>query len=1059
LFTAFAAWTRDKSRSLATHLVAFGSLDADDRAAVDALANRHLKKYGGKIDRSLAVLSVGRSTQESLARIGGLDVEASLGHVGSARPPARFGTDDPERTGTYSVGSATSDGQRFRIVRPHARGGLGAVFVALDSELDREVALKQILDDRADDAPSRFRFLVEAQITGGLEHPGIVPVYGLGAYSDGRPYYAMRFIRGDSLKEAIEHFHSLSKAAPAGSRDLALRKLLRRFTDVCNAIDYAHSRGVIHRDLKPANIILGKHGETLVVDWGLAKPMGRVEPGADSGERLLMPSSASGSSETLPGSAMGTPAYMSPEQALGDLERLGPRSDVYSLGATLYCLLTGKAPFDGDVFDVIHRVQKGDFPGPRQLDLLIDPALEAICKKAMATKVEERYATCRALADDVDRWMADEPMTAWDEPFARRARRWAKRHRTGVTGAAIAVLAGAVGLAAVLAVQTQANSRLQQANLSLADANNLVTRTNADLKSANDRERERFGLAMEAIKLFHGQVGDDLILKADQFKPLRDKLLRGAADFYGKLEGLLRDQPDRASREAMGNAYFELGELTSNIGDKPAALAVHRKGLAVRRELAARVGATDMARGDVAQSLRAAALLMRQTGDSVEALARYEEASDLLEGLPMSGPGADERRALYGRTCMSIGSLLASTGKPAAAMKAYQRSVETLSRLADEKPAISDYRLRLADSYNNMGFLQVQTGQLEPALASYQQALSVQQKLVDDDATAADFASRLALTHNNIGSLWSTTGEPAKAIESYGRALAIRQRLADLNPAISEFRTRLADSYNSLGALQPQMGHSDEGLESFRQALAIRQKLADENPGVPDFRSRLADSHTGLGWLLLQSGSATAAVAEFSREEAIRTKLARENPSVPVYRDRLANCQTNKAASLLRLGRPTEALELSGRAVALRTTLRKDQPKYPPFRRGLGESLLRSGQARRDLGDTDGAVADWKQADALLEGAGALDGEFTLVHACCHASLSWAAGRPGAAVLGTEARTEATRAMALLRSSAESGFRDIATYRSETALDSLRNRPDFQMLMMDLAMPTRPFAQ
>jgi eukaryotic-like serine/threonine-protein kinase len=367
LFTAFAAWTRDKGRSLADHLVALGHLDAARRAAVEAIADLHVQAVGGDIEKSLAVLAVGRSTRESLESAGGPDITATLRHVGSAHPSTHDDDDDPDRTGTVSVGSATSEGQRFRIVRPHAKGGLGAVFVALDSELDREVALKQILDHHADDPTSRFRFLIEAQITGGLEHPGIVAVYGLGSYGDGRPYYAMRFIRGDSLKEAIGDFHKASSSGPvlAGSCDLALRKLLRRFMDVCNAIDYAHSRGVIHRDINPANIIVGKYGETLVVDWGLAKPMGRVETGTGSGKRLLMPSSTSGSSETLPGSALGTPAYMSPEQAEGQLERLGPRSDVYSLGATLYCLLTGQPPFAGDVVDVIRAVQKGDFRPPR----------------------------------------------------------------------------------------------------------------------------------------------------------------------------------------------------------------------------------------------------------------------------------------------------------------------------------------------------------------------------------------------------------------------------------------------------------------------------------------------------------------------------------------------------------------------------------------------------------------------------------------------------------------------------------------------------------------------
>ena len=156
--------------------------------------------------------------------------------------------------------------------------------MALDAELNREVALKQILDHHADDPNSRMRFVLEAEITGGLEHPGIVPVYGLGNYGDGRPYYAMRFVRGDSLKETIAAFHAdESLKNDPGRRSLALRKLLRRFVDVCNAIDYAHTRGVLHRDIKPANVIVGKHGETLVVDWGLAKALGKAEPGAGAG--------------------------------------------------------------------------------------------------------------------------------------------------------------------------------------------------------------------------------------------------------------------------------------------------------------------------------------------------------------------------------------------------------------------------------------------------------------------------------------------------------------------------------------------------------------------------------------------------------------------------------------------------------------------------------------------------------------------------------------------------------------------------------------------------------
>jgi formylglycine-generating enzyme required for sulfatase activity/tRNA A-37 threonylcarbamoyl transferase component Bud32 len=356
-------------------------------------------------------------------------------------------------------GAPLPAGARFRILRPHAQGGLGQVYVARDEELMREVALKQIHDRHADDPRSRARFVLEAEITGRLEHPGVIPVYGLGADHDGRPFYAMRFIRGDSLKEAIARFHAAdAPARDPGERTLALRGLLGRFVAVCDAVAYAHSRGVIHRDLKPSNVMLGGYGETLVVDWGLAKAVGRPELVDHPGETTLRPESAGSGEPTRSGSAVGTPGYMSPEQAAGDLDRVGPASDVYSLGATLYHLLTGRAPFTGEDLDqILWAVQRGEFPRPRAVAAGVPRALEAVCLKAMAPRPGDRYPSPRALADDVEHWLAGEPVSAWRESWAMRARRWVGRH-----GALVAALAAGL-LVAMLATSAYVAQRLANA--------------------------------------------------------------------------------------------------------------------------------------------------------------------------------------------------------------------------------------------------------------------------------------------------------------------------------------------------------------------------------------------------------------------------------------------------------------------------------------------------------------------------------------------------------------------------------------------------------------------
>jgi len=486
LINAMHAWVLDKQKSLGQILLDQKALPADTHLLLDALVQKHLEAHGGDAEKSLAGVSSVGSIRNQLRQIADSDVQASLACVSSNHSA----DGDPFATHGGHLPAAAGSAMRYRVLRPHARGGLGEVFVAKDEELNREVALKEIQNRHADNPASRARFVLEAEITGGLEHPGIVPVYGLGTYADGRPFYAMRFIRGDSLKDAIDRYYKEDgQKRDPGERAVEFRKLLGRFVDVCNAIAYAHSRGVLHRDLKPGNIMLGKYGETLVVDWGLAKSIG-VKDVKSTEETPLQPSAQSGTAETVAGSAIGTPQFMSPEQAAGRLDQLGPASDVYSLGATLYVLLTGNPPFrDTDVGQMLNKVQRGDFPRPSQMRRDVPRPLDAICLKAMSLRPEDRYTSPRALADDVEHWRADEPVTAYREPLGTYLRRWVRRHRTmGVTGGILLLLiimfmfAGRVIAAAVSDTRREIIHDVQGS-----------TRLTADLaaQAVGDRVRQR----------------------------------------------------------------------------------------------------------------------------------------------------------------------------------------------------------------------------------------------------------------------------------------------------------------------------------------------------------------------------------------------------------------------------------------------------------------------------------------------------------------------------------------------------------------------------------------
>lgn len=359
----------------------------------------------------------------------------------------------------------------LEIVGQVAEGGLGAVEIAWDRSLKRKVAFKRLKTAHAEDEEKQARFRREALITARLRHPGIVSIYSLNEDTDGQVSYVMPLIEGEPLDVVIQRFHSESRKASPSSYASGMRVLLRFFVDTCQAIAYAHSQGCIHRDLKPQNVMVGPFGETVVVDWGLAKFLGedegcveqvRIKPNlADNAHNTF--------SATRTGEVFGTPMYMSPEQAEGKVASVGPTSDVYSLGATLYNILTGTLPFkDSDPKQLLAEIIAGRFPKPSSVERRTPAALEAICLKCMAVDPNDRYATVEKLTQDVNNWIANEAVSAYSEPWFSKLVRTIRRHPTLSSICVVAFVLGSIGLALVAAMTAIKN---QQLNTAITSAN------------------------------------------------------------------------------------------------------------------------------------------------------------------------------------------------------------------------------------------------------------------------------------------------------------------------------------------------------------------------------------------------------------------------------------------------------------------------------------------------------------------------------------------------------------------------------------------------------------
>jgi eukaryotic-like serine/threonine-protein kinase len=412
----------------------------------------------------------------------------------------------------------------YRPQRYHARGGLGEVLAARQEELGRMVALKRIRPDRLHET-ARKRFLREAEITAGLQHPGIVPIYGLGQDDDG-PFYTMPLIEGKTLEESIEAFHGDETLRhDSGQGSLRFRELIQRFITVCDTVAYAHDQGVVHRDLKPSNIMLGRYGETLVMDWGLAKHFG-TEDSDGEGEIEAPSPSPSPEALTATGTVLGTPQYMSPEQAKG--LSTGPTSDVFNLGLILYTILTGTPAFEEGSLggaDPLKAVRDAAVLPPRHRDPHLPRALDSICLKALAAQPDDRYASARDLGRDLERWMADEPVTAYRRRWGERLAFWARRHRAWVqAGTAALVLVTLVSITALLGMDSERRRATKSATAEAAARTQAVASEQEALSALHQAKKSSAMLTLDTgLHLCEqGKISHGILCLARSLRELPD---------------------------------------------------------------------------------------------------------------------------------------------------------------------------------------------------------------------------------------------------------------------------------------------------------------------------------------------------------------------------------------------------------------------------------------------------------------------------------------------------------------------------------------------------------
>ncbi len=697
----------------------------------------------------------------------------------------------------------------YTLLGEIARGGMGAVLRGRDGRLGRELAIKVLLDRCRQKPDLVRRFVEEAQLTGQLEHPGIVPVHELGEYGERQPFFAMKLVQGETLAKLL-------KARPSPQTDWP--RFLKLFEQVAQAVAFAHAQGVIHRDLKPLNVMVGAFGEVQVMDWGLAKRLKKADSSATEG---ASDTSAAAPTTTLAGAVVGTPSYMSPEQARGENETLDARADVFGLGAMLCEILTGRPAFVGQsAGEIVQCAAAGDLRDERERleNCGADSDLVHLARRCLAAAREDRPGDAGEVARAMtaylhgvqERLHQAEIARATAEARAEEARAKAmveRRARRLLVGLAAALVAG---LACTATLTVVALRQSEAAEIARADAETQRATAEVQRDLAHEQKKRaetNFDLARQAVDDTVTKVAENQHLKLANFHNLRRDLLAMAVPFYERFVAQHSDDP--VLEADRGHAYLRLAYVRAEMGERQAALTDYEQVGAIFARLAADAPTEAKHRQDLAATWNNVGNLLSDLGQRQDAEQALRNALAIEEKLVAEAPADPQNRRSLGGTYYNLANLLVGLGQRPAAETAYRRALDIRDQLATDFPKVASYRKDVARTLDNLGVLLTDLAQWQPAEQVLLRAAETSEQLTRDFPAMPAYRQDLANCRNDLGRLLALRGQRAAAAEAYRQAVKLQEQLAADFPALASYRQELARSQSNLGTMLASLGQRE----------------------------------------------------------------------------------------------------------------------------------------------------------------------------------------------------------------------------------------------------------